>query len=428
MLSTMTAKKKVRRSICILTVSALGLAACAEAGGNAGGDVGGSVEYGASQAEYQEALADMSPVTLHLQSTAPKGAETGRRFEEYAATVEEWSGGKITFEIAFANAIAPPDQVDDALADGRIDVGSVIAALDPSKFPANNVLWDLSFIGSQRPVDGLLQWHGAMLEIAAETDEMYQEFEENGMKLLLPAFSSGSYFVACSDERSTKDALGGSTVASQSRVQNRQAEALGMSPATISYAEMFESLQRGVVKCALSTLTVAELGGFIPAAPYFAIDPEIGLASPGGAIAFGLPTWESLPLPARQLLFDRLDVLLEVNLSATWNNVRDGLNSIVDAGGKVTALDDEARAALASANEDTLREAATQAAIGDSENFAENVRSAEQAWAEAISEMGIDGIDVDYAGFVEWHAAGEPDLQPYFERLWQDVMISHRPA
>ena len=85
-------------------------------------------------------------------------------------------------------------QVDDALADSRIDIGSVIVALEPSKFPASNVLWYLSFVGSQNPVEGLLEWHGAMLQAASSSDAIQQEYEANGMHVLFPVFSSGPYF------------------------------------------------------------------------------------------------------------------------------------------------------------------------------------------------------------------------------------------
>lgn len=180
------------KTAAVLSTVMLIAAGCAEDRGSGGSGGGGpSVDYGASKEEYAAALADMEPVTLTLQSTAPKGAATGRRFEEYAAAVEEWSDGKITFEIVFSNAIAPANEVDDALADGRLDIGSVMPSLEPAEFPANNVMWDVSFVGRQTPVDGLLQWHGAILETAAQEDALYEEFEARGMKLLLPAFHSG---------------------------------------------------------------------------------------------------------------------------------------------------------------------------------------------------------------------------------------------
>ena len=151
----------------------------------------------------------------------------------------------------------------------------------------------------------------------------------------------------------------GRAIASQSRVQTRQAKALGMTASTVNYAEMFESLERGVVACAMSTMTVSSLGGFIPAAPHFAYDPEVGIASPGGSIAIGLERWNSLPLAAQQLLFDRLDVLLKANFEATWDNVKAALATIDKEGGDVTRLGDDAVAALRTANDAALDEART---------------------------------------------------------------------
>ncbi len=101
------------------------------------------------------------------------------------------------------------------------------------------------------------------------------------MKLLLPAFHSGAIAYSCTSERADLDSLKGATIASQSRVQNGQVEALGMQPSTVNYAEMFESLERGVVDCALGTFTVAALNGYIPSAPYFVVDPEVGFGNAG---------------------------------------------------------------------------------------------------------------------------------------------------
>jgi TRAP-type C4-dicarboxylate transport system substrate-binding protein len=397
-------------------------AACAENSGASNGGGGPSVDLGAAKQAYVNALEDMEPVTLMMQSSAPKGSSTGRRFEAYAAAVEEWSGGKITFELAYSNAVAPPDEVDDALLDGRLDVGSVIVALEPSEYPVNNVLWDLSFVGSQEPVEGLLEWHGAMLEAAMTSDAIQQEFEEHGMYPLLPTFSSGSYFLNCAEPGTSTADFEGRSIATQSRIQGSEAEALEMSPTTISYEEMFESLERGVIDCAASTLTVSTLGGFIPQAPYFAYSPEVGLASPGGSLAISLERWESLPLAARQLLHDRMDVVLEANFEATWDNVAAGLDAIEQAGGEVSEIDAEAAEALEGANT-----AAIEEARGSDETLVDALLDAEEDWTERVEGLGIEGVDVTYADFADWHAGGPPQLQAYFDEI-ADVMAARRPS
>ncbi|MCR1786284.1 TRAP transporter substrate-binding protein DctP [Nocardioides carbamazepini] len=412
-----------------LTTAMLALAACSGSSAteetNAGGE---SIEYGADRAAYAEALADMEPVTLAMQSTGPKGSATGRRFEDYAAVVEEWSDGKISFDLTYANGMAPPDEVHLALADGRLDVGSVMPALIPDELPAANALGDLSHLGRQTPVDWMLQWHGIMLDIAAAADDVDREYEAHGMKLLLPAFGSGAYMPYCTDPGASADALDGRGIASQSKVQNREAEALGLAPTSISYAEMFEGLQRGVIDCAFSTVTGAALGGFIPAAPHVAYAEDEGFNSPAGTIAISLARWNELPLAAQQLMFDRLDVLLQANFEGAWENTAAAVQAVLDAGGELAAFDDDAVARLAAVHSTVEEEVAGSDAVSDGRALVDVATQAEEEWANRIDELGIDGVGTSYEDFPAWYARGVPDLQPYFDALWDGAMGERRPS
>ena len=412
-----------------LTVVSLALAGCSGSSATEETNAGGaSIEYGADKAAYVDALADMDPVTLAIQSTGPKGSATGRRFEDYAAAVEDWSGGKITFEFTYSNGMAAPDEVHLALADGRLDVGSVMPALVPGDLPAANALGDLSHLGRQTPVDWMLQWHGIMLEMAAATGDVDREYEKHGMKLLLPAFGSGAYMPYCTGPGTSPAALHGRGVASQSKVQNREAEALGMTPTSISYAEMFEGLQRGVIDCAFSTVTGAALGGFIPAAPHVAYAEEEGFNSPAGSIAISLARWNELPLAAQQLMYDRLDVLLQANFEGAWENTAAAVEAVLDAGGELSSFDADAVARLSAVHDAVEREVAESDAVSDGAALVDVARTAEKDWATRIDELGIDGVGTSYADFPAWYAKGVPDLQPYFEALWKGAMGERRPS
>jgi TRAP-type C4-dicarboxylate transport system substrate-binding protein len=211
-------------------------------------------------------------------------------------------------------------------------------------------------------------------------------------------------------------------------MQNVQATTLGMNPVSASYAEMFESLERGVVDCTMGSLNVAQLGGFLPAAPHFAFDPETGIQSPGGSIAFGLDRWNSLPLPAQQLLYDRMDVLLGANLEATWAITAAGVAAVEDAGGEIALLDDDAVDVLRAANDDALDNARSAAPVQDPDAFVEALLENTGSWGDEVAQLGIEGVDVSYDDFSTWHEAGAPDLQSFFDALWERALDERRPS
>lgn len=415
--------------VAVLASASLALAGCSGSSATEETNAGGvSIEYGAPRSAYVEALADMKPVTLAIQSTGPKGSPTGRRFEDYAAAVQDWSGGKISFEFTYSNGMAAPDEVHLALADGRLDIGSVMPALVPDDLPAANAMGDLSHLGRQTPVDWMLQWHGIMLDMVASTTDVDDEYEKHGMKLLLPAFGSGAYMPYCTDTGTSASALKGRGVASQSKVQNAEADALGLAPSSISYAEMFEGLQRGVIDCAFSTVTGAALGGFIPAAPHVAFAQEEGFNSPAGTIAISLARWNELPLAAQQLMYDRLDVLLQANFEGAWENTAAAVEAVQKAKGEIAPFDPAVVAKLTAVHDGVEKKVAASKAVSDGQALVDAAKKAEAEWATRIDGLGIDGVGTSYDDFPAWYAKGVPDLQPYFDALWDGAMGQRRPA
>ncbi|GAA1541268.1 hypothetical protein [Nocardioides humi] len=405
----------------VAIMAALVLSGCAEQEGEQkGGGVG--LAIGATKEDFVAALADMSPVTLRLQSTAPQGAATGRRFEDYAKAVEDWSGGKITFDIAYANAVVPPAEVADAINDGRLDMGSVVTTLVPTDFPVNGALWDLSFLGRQSPVGGLLQSEAMLLDASVSTPEIYDEFADLGLFPVVPAFTAGSVGLACSSERNGLDTLGGNIVASQSRTTEAQARALGMTHVSANYTEMFESLERGVVDCTLTSLTVAALSGFIPAAPHFVIDQETGFGNSGGSFVVNADKWDSLPLAARQLLFDRADVFLTANFEGAWDNIKDAVGQFDEADGEVSPMEPDTKAELEAFNKSLIDAARSNAAIADAEGFVDTIEESLQTWSDLEGDA-----PTDYAEFADWYESGSVDLTSYLERLWTTTMDKKRP-
>lgn len=413
--------------IAVATVAGMLLTACAE-GSSRTQSGGAGLPFGSTRDAYRDAFADIDPITINLQSSSAKGGLSGRKFEEYAAAITDWSNGKVAFEIAYSNAIAPPQEVDNALVDGRLDLGSPLPLYEPAEFPASDAYVSSMVLGRQSPIAGLLQVQGWISQVGYESDEIVQEFERNGMHMLLPAFSAGGTALLCQDQpRNTSNTISGAQVGITSTAQVRQIQDLGGTPISVVYPEIFESLQRGLIDCTTSILGAAVLGGFVSEAPHIVIDEEVGFGIGPGTLAMSLPVWNALPLIAQQLFYDRLDSFLGANFEATWENIAEAGRQAEAVGGQFVQFDEDSRRALAETNETTLDRVRGSTALGDGQAFVDSAVVASNEWGTEVDSLGyVD--EVGYGGFGDWYEKDSIDLDPYFAKLLGEVLLEYRPS
>lgn len=427
---TMRARQRATTSYAAIgAVGALVLAGCAESGAAGGGGEGPSVDYGASIEEYQAAFEDVEPIELTTQSPAPQGSISGRNIEEYFDAVTEWSGGTITFDVAYSNAVVEPEDADDALLDGRLDLAQILPIYEPAEYPANNALIEASFLSDHSVVTGTMQSNAWPLEVAFDTPEIMQEFEDNGMHVLMPSYNSGSNALMCGDERSELSDFSGMQAAAGGQGQSAHVESLGGTPVSVAYPELYESLQRGVIDCSVSSLTVGVLGGFIEAAPEVVLDPEAGFSQAPGAMAFSQASWDTLPLAAQQLLWDRMDVFFESNIEdKIWPNIVDASEQVSEAGGSIETFDEDARASIDAASEELLDEMRSESAMDDGDAFVNSLDEATERWSRIIEDDLEYTNEADYNDFADWYSEDAVDLEPFTDRVFEEILLEHRPS
>jgi TRAP-type C4-dicarboxylate transport system substrate-binding protein len=415
--------------VTMVVAATVALAGCAETSAGTGDSNSGGegVDYGASKADYQAAFKNVEPVKLTTQSPAPKGSVTGKNVEDYLSAVTDWSGGKITFDIAYANAVAPPAETDDALVDGRLDLAQVLPIYEPSEYPANAALVEATFVSDQSPVAGTLQSNAWPNQVAFDTPEILQEYGDKGIKLMVPQYNSGVNVLFCSEPRRDMDTLRGMQAASGGKAQSAEIAALGGTAASVAYPELFESLQRGVVDCTVSSLTVGVLGGFIETAPHVTVDTDAGFAMAPGGMAVNQSTWDSLPLVAQQLMWDRLDIFLTSNIeSKIWPNAAAAAKAAKAAGGSFGAFSADAKKAIQGANADLLDNLGSTDAVADPGTFVKEIKDSAKSWRTAVDDLGISG-DVSYEDFDTWYSDGKVDAAAFVKKLYEDVFLPHRP-
>ncbi|MPV88446.1 C4-dicarboxylate ABC transporter substrate-binding protein [Georgenia ruanii] len=376
--------------------------------------------------EYQAAFESIDPITLNTQSPAPKGSPVGKNFEDYFAAVEEWSDGKITFNVSWANAVAAAPEVDEALADGRLDVGSVMAGYDSDNFPAYAALSDTSYMGNGNPLEMVMVPHGYVTELALANEQVTAEFEAKGLKILAPVFTGGINGIYCSDERRSLDELKGAQVRISGSAHAAEAQALGMSPVSLAFEEVYEALQRGVLDCAFAGATVVQLGDLLSVAPHVILGKQVSLGQVPSALAMSEAVWGDLPLVAQQLLYDRGDVFVESNMRGLLGMFEDVLGAVDGKGGSIGGLDDQAQEALDRGNAAFLAAVADNDRIEGAPDLVAKIEEASARWREKVADLGYD-TSVEYAEFPAWVADNPIELEPYMEKV-RALLDEHRPA
>lgn len=409
----------------------------ASSGGSSGSSSGGSagssegLPIGASKEDFIAAFADVDPIKIIIPTTGPKGALTSEGPEAYANALQEWSGGKISVEIGYGNSVATMPEAGNAILDGRAQFGLHVPIYEPDAFPAVNAVIDLMFMAEVSPMVGLLQQYGAALETAWETEEIVTELEKAGFAPMIP-IGGGSPGVGllCKELPPTSlDEMKGLQARVSGRAHVDALKELGITPVSLNITEIYEGLQRGLIDCGEMLLGTAHATGALEVAKNFTISEEVGFpATPVSHSASG-EFWEDLPLIARQLMWDRLDVYLEAFVVTTIRSELDAVKTLRDGGGVIESWDAEVVERLRAHNAKTLDNARKNLpGINDPEALVDRMEETYEKWLKIVTEeLGYkDGGSL--FDLPNWYSEEEVDFMPFVERLMAEVLHPRRPA
>ncbi len=406
--------KSLRAHASLLLAAALALTACAETG--SGGDQSGGtgLPATATKAEFQQALSGMDPVNLNVQTLGSKGSADDAKDEEYMAAVTDWSGGKITFTVNYAQAVATGPAIDEAVATGLLDMATVIPSYNPKLYPTFTELNNVSGVLSDDPVASMLQAQAWWLAVPASLPSFGEEFQKQGLEVLVAGYASAPHSIQCTKPRRTAGDFKGAVVRSSEAKVKAQVATVGADAANISTAESFEALQRGVVDCEVTSMRVSAKSGTLEEAHYVTTAP-IGYNA--ATLVMNKDVWGRLPLAARQLFHDRLDVYLNANIRSGWKANGEALDIVRKAGGSIEPASDEVITKFTGVNESLLGQA--------DPDVAKAAREKAGVWSAKAKELGFPATD--WSEFAAWLATN-PDPQPFVDAMTREILAADRPA
>src|SRR5690606_27145775 len=110
--------------------------------------------------------------------------------------------------------------------------------------------------------------HAFLSDVGYNTPELLDEFDTQGLHVLVPFFNLGPNMVFCSEQRTSLRDFDGTLIAGSSAAIAGQLEALGGTFTSLTWSEYYEGISRNVIDCFNSSLVSAYTQGLAEPAPY----------------------------------------------------------------------------------------------------------------------------------------------------------------
>lgn len=223
---------KVRRRTAVMTVGLLASGALAACTGSSGdGDGGGTA-------------GDGGDTTLQYAFYGPGGTHAGQQMDEWAAQVEERTGGRIVVETFPGGTLLGTGDIFDGVTEGIVDVGLDSPHNDATRFPLSSVLTvPLGITNAQ-------VGSAVYMDLIAE----FQPAEFDGFHIMTAFTAEPSFIQSVAPIESYTDIANAEMRVPGSTVS--LAEALGYVPVGLPIPEVAQALETNVVDGYISSRDV----------------------------------------------------------------------------------------------------------------------------------------------------------------------------
>lgn len=293
------------------------------------------------------------------------------------------SGEKLSMEIAAGGTLSGPADTLATLESGAIDAAMMIYAYTPSDLPV------LTFVGSLYSDDNMYAAPALLETIKLGCKSCTTEQEDAGIHVVMHS-ASPNYAFQCTRPISDVADLAGLNIRATGSMGPLVA-ALGAVPVTVSYPEIYEALQRGVIDCTVTTMTELKNSQLWEVTSDVTMAP-LGTFNPYGTLVFNADVWDGFSPQVKRAWYDSAAlgltheltaVLADTNLATRLAFEEHGLNR-VEASEELIAAVEQFRASEMTA----LVADAREKGIEDAESIADYFFEAAEKWKGIVSEIG----------------------------------------
>ena len=243
------------------------------------------------------------PQTLKMANVVPENSWFGRQHKWWVSEVEKRSGQKIKVQIFWLESLAKWKDALPAIQSGVADLAWVSSTYFPSQFPGYLMLDNLFNFGDDYVAAVL-----AAIDTLDNEPNLKAELTRADIILLMPHISGHAPIGTKTQLKSIKD-LKGKSLRTYGGVRTQFYTNIGANPIFMSFADMYEAMNRGTVD-ALGDMAIVLANAFkhyeVVKAVYTNAPP--GVNGNGGALASGfymsLKKFNAFPKDTQKMLLD----------------------------------------------------------------------------------------------------------------------------
>jgi TRAP-type C4-dicarboxylate transport system substrate-binding protein len=254
-----------------------------------------ALSMGSSYGLADEAYPKMNFTYAHIVASNNALAKFDTRWAEL---VTERSGGNITFKMYWAGSMGGPTEIPDLVGSGAVDFGSTALGYLPSQFPLAGVVGNMQRTFATPP-----DAREASMAIFA-LPPVQKELEKANLRLLNTT-TANPYDLTCTKPIKTMADFAGTRIRANGKYPPIFFNALGASPQTLAFAEMYEGLEKGLIDCSWMSHDLAISSKLDEVAKY-AIDLNLG-AVPATQLMVNRKKFDNLPKNVQELMLKAAD-------------------------------------------------------------------------------------------------------------------------
>ncbi|QSE92768.1 TRAP transporter substrate-binding protein DctP [Rhodococcus pseudokoreensis] len=229
-------------------------------------------------------------------------ARSGDGFRAFAADVTDHTDGRITFDEYWGGSLLTGTDMASGVRGGVADLGMFTATYYPSEFPLTDWLSRLGNLADTDYPRGVMQANAAQADFAMSSEQVNNQFENRGMKLLFSAHPITNYDILCKTPVTTLADATGKRIRSGGGMWDDEIRALGMTPVNLSIGETYEGLERGVIDCTLASPKTVTSYGFWEVAKHYTNLPLTGINAQ--YVVMNQEVWDSLAVEDQRVIWD----------------------------------------------------------------------------------------------------------------------------